>query len=99
MERSGRCYSSKELDIRGQKKDQVKRLIRESEAEKFRKKMMPKYYSIVNHMEKIPSQIYLWALLMRSQLHRPTLMKDLDDTYVHVGISSDNAAAMINQVI
>ena len=41
----------------------------------------------------------MWALLMNSQLHRKALMKSLDYTYVSVSISSDNVAAMINQVI
>ncbi|XP_015084196.1 uncharacterized protein LOC107027578 [Solanum pennellii] len=58
-----------------------------------------KDYSIVKHLEKTPTQISVWALLMSSQLHRQALMKALDDTYVPVGTSSDNVAAMINQVI
>ena len=36
---------------------------------------------------------------MSSQSHRQALMKDLDDTYVPIGISSDNVATMIHQVI
>ena len=39
------------------------------------------------------------VLIKDSQLHKKALMKDLDDTYVPVGASSDNVAAMINQVI
>lgn len=61
--------------------------------------MQPKDYSIVKHLEKNLAQISVWSLLMRSQLHKHALMKPLDDTYVTVGTSSDNVAAMINQVI
>ena len=36
---------------------------------------------------------------MSSQLYRQALMKDLDDSYVPIGISIDNVASMIDQVI
>lgn len=61
--------------------------------------MQPKDYSIVKHLEKTPAQISVWALSMSSQLHMQALMKVLDDTYVPVGTSNDNIAAMINKVI
>jgi len=99
MTRSGRCYTPEELAQRGQKKDQTKRLISEAEADEFWIKMQRKDYSIVKHLEKTPAQIYVWALLMSSQLHRRALMKDLDDTYVPVGTNNDNLTSMINQVI
>lgn len=78
-------------------KDQKNRPI--SEDEEFLIKMQPKYYSIMKHLEKTPTQISVWALLMSSQPHRQALMKALDDMYVHVGNNSDNVASMINQVI
>lgn len=59
--------------------------------------MQLKEYSIVKHLEKTPDQIFVWALLMSSQLH--VLIKALDDTYMPVGIRSDNVSAIINQVI
>ncbi|XP_049346831.1 uncharacterized protein LOC125811394 [Solanum verrucosum] len=99
MTRSGRCYTPEELAQGGQKKDQAKRPISEAEAEEFWRKMQPKDYSIVKHLEKTSAQISVWALLMSSQLHRQALMRALDDTYVPVGTDSDNLAAMINQVI
>uniref|UniRef100_M1DZK0 Gag/pol polyprotein n=1 Tax=Solanum tuberosum TaxID=4113 RepID=M1DZK0_SOLTU len=60
--------------------------------------MQPKDYSIVKHLEKKPTQIVVWALLMSSQLHIQALMKALEDTYVFVGTNSDNLAAMISQI-
>ncbi|KAK4727350.1 hypothetical protein R3W88_032267 [Solanum pinnatisectum] len=95
MTRSGRCYTPEELP----KKDQSKRSISETKAEEFWRKMQPKDYSIVKHLEKTLAQISVWALLISSQLHRQSLMKALDDTYVPVGTNSDNLAAMINQVV
>nr|QVT92263.1 reverse transcriptase [Solanum chacoense] len=57
MTRSGRCYTPEELAQGGQKKDQTKRPISEAEAEEFWRKMQPKDYSIVKHLEKTPAQI------------------------------------------
>ncbi|XP_049369896.1 uncharacterized protein LOC125834788 [Solanum verrucosum] len=56
--------------------------------------MQPQDYSIMKHLEKTPAQISVWAILISSQLHRQTLMKDLDDIYMPVGTNSDNMAAM-----
>ncbi|XP_069150813.1 uncharacterized protein [Solanum lycopersicum] len=96
MTRSGRCYTHDELALGGQKKDQAKRPI---SAEDFWRRMQPKDYSIVKHLENTPAQISVWALLMSSQFHRQASMKDHDDTYVPTGTSCDNVAAMIHQVI
>ncbi|KAK4731269.1 hypothetical protein R3W88_024257 [Solanum pinnatisectum] len=82
-----------------QKNDQSKRPISEAEVDEFWRKMQPKDYSIVKHLEKTPVHISLWALLMSAQLHKQALIKALDDTYVPVGTNSDNLAAMISQVI
>ena len=95
----GRCFTPDELALGGQKKDHAKRPIREAEAEEFWRRMQPKDYSIVKHLEKTPAQISVWALLMISWNHRQALMKTLDDTYVPSSTSSDNVAAMIHQVI
>ncbi|XP_069150856.1 uncharacterized protein [Solanum lycopersicum] len=99
MTRSGRCYTPDELALGGQKKDHAKIPIGEAEVEEFLRRMQPKDYSIVKHLEKTPAQISMWALLMSSWSHRQTLMKALDDTYVPSGTSSDNVDAMIHQVI
>ncbi|XP_010327350.1 uncharacterized protein [Solanum lycopersicum] len=99
MTRSGRCYTPDELALGGQKKDHAKRPISEGEAEEFWRRMQPKDYSIVKHLEKTPALISVWALLMSSQSHRQALMKALDDTYVPSGTSTDNVAAMIHRVI
>ena len=66
MTRSGRCYTSDELALGGQKKHHAKRPISEAEAEEFWRRIKPKDYSIVKHLEKTPAQIYVWALLMSS---------------------------------
>ncbi|XP_069146002.1 uncharacterized protein [Solanum lycopersicum] len=99
MTRSSRCYTPDELALGGQKKDHAKRPISEAEAEEFWRRMQPKDYSIVKHLEKTPAQISVWALLMSSWSHRQALMKALDDMYMPSSTSSDNVAAMIYQVI
>ena len=82
MTRSGRCYTPDELALGGQKKDHAKRPISEEEGEEFWRRIQPKDYSIVKHLEKTPAQISVWALWMSSWSHRQALMKALDDTYV-----------------
>ena len=77
MNRSDRCYTLEELALGGQKKDQAKRLISEGEAEEFWRRMQPKDYSIVKHLEKTPAQIFVWSLLMSSQSQPQALMKAL----------------------
>ncbi|XP_069145404.1 uncharacterized protein [Solanum lycopersicum] len=99
MTLSGRCYTPEELAFGGQKKDKGKRPLSEEEAEEFWRKMLPKDYSIVKHLEKTLAQISVWSLLMRSQLHRQALMKALDDMCVPLGTSSDNVATIINQLM
>ena len=99
MTRSGRCYSHDELPHGGQNKDPAKRPISEVEAKEFWRRMQPKDYAIVKHLEKTPAQISVWAVLMSSWSHRQALMKALDDTYVPSGTSNDNVASMIYQVI
>ncbi|XP_069148216.1 uncharacterized protein [Solanum lycopersicum] len=99
MTRSGRCYTPDELALGGQKKDHAKRPISEAEAEEFWRRIQPKDYSIVKHLEKNPAQISVWDLLRSSWSHRKALMKAEDDTYVPSGTSSDNVASMIHQVI
>ena len=80
MTRSGRCYTSDDLALGGQNKDQAKRPINEGEAEEFWRRMQLKDYSTVKHLEKIPAQISVWALLMSYQSHKQALKKALDDT-------------------
>ena len=57
MTRSGRCYTPDELALGGQKKDHAKRPISVGEAEEFWRRMQPKDYSIVKHLEKTLAQI------------------------------------------
>lgn len=61
--------------------------------------MQPNDYLIVKHFNKTRAQIYVWALLMSSQLHWHAQMKSLVDTYVPMGTNNNNAVAMNNQVI
>ena len=52
MTRSRRCYIVEDLALGGQKKDQAKSPISEGEAKKFWRRMQPKDYIIVKHLEK-----------------------------------------------
>ena len=67
LTRSGRCYTLEELAQGGNKNKHQKGPISEAEAEEFWRRMQPKEYSIVKHLEKAPAQIFVWELLMSSQ--------------------------------
>lgn len=96
MNNFGRCYTPCELSLVDKNKDQAKSTIIEGEAEEFLRRMKPKDYSIVKHVEKTLAQISESTLLRSSQSHRQSLMKTLDDKYVPAGTSSENVAAMIH---
>ncbi|XP_069149209.1 uncharacterized protein [Solanum lycopersicum] len=68
MARSRRCYTPDELALGGQKKDHAKRPISEAEAEEFWRRMQPKDYSIVKHLEKTPAQILV--VNVAAMIHR-----------------------------
>lgn len=57
MTHTRKIYTPEEFYLRGKKKDQGKMPISEGEAEEFLRRMRPKYYSIVKHLEKNPAQI------------------------------------------
>lgn len=96
MTRSGRCYIPEKLI---NKKDSQKRSITEGEAEEFWRRMQPKGYSIVKHLEKMPAQISVLALLLSSQHHRQALSKVLEEAYIPAGMSVENLAAMIGNIM
>ena len=75
MTRSRRCYVPEELAQETRRKQNQKRPITECEAEEFWRKMQPKEYSIVKHLEKTPAQISVWALLMSSEYHRKSIVE------------------------
>ena len=61
--------------------------------------MQPKDYSIVKHLEKMPAQISVLALLLSSQHHRLALSKVLEEAYVPAEMSVENLATMIGNVL
>lgn len=79
MTRSRRYYMLEELTRGGKKKDQSNRPISEIEAKEFWRKMQPKDNSTVKHIQKTLAQIFVWTLLVTSQVHSQSLIKDLDD--------------------
>ena len=61
--------------------------------------MQPKYYSIVKHLEKMPAQISVLALLLSLQHHQQALSKALEEAYVPARTSIENLAAMIGNIV
>ena len=65
----------------------------------FWQRMQPKVYSIVKHLEKTLTQIYVWALLMNFEYHRKALLKVLDDAYIPMETSWENSTTIVIHVI
>ena len=61
--------------------------------------MQPKEYSIVNHLEKTPAQISVWALLMSSEYHKKSTLNELDEAHVPTGKKGKNLVIMVSHVI
>ena len=76
-----------------------KRSITDGMYEEFWQRMQPKEYSIVKHLEKTLTQIYVWALLMNSEYHRKALLKVLDDAYIPMETSWENSTTIVIHVI
>ena len=76
-----------------------KRSITEGMYEEFWQRMHPKEYSIVKHLEKTLTQIYVWALLMNFEYHRKALLKVLDDAYIPMETSWENSTTIVIHVI
>lgn len=74
-------------------------MIAKGEAEEFWRRIQPKDYSIIMHLENTHTQISILALLMSSQCHKQVLLKDLDEAYVPTGTRGENLFSMIRKVV
>ncbi|XP_052883563.1 uncharacterized protein LOC128292711 [Gossypium arboreum] len=112
--RSGRCYDSaseKAEPSKGkaivveQKKEKVAKSkllvnepINEEEAKEFLKFLKHSEYSVVEQLRRQPARISVLALLLSSEVHRNTLMKVLNETYVANDISVNKLGRLVSNI-
>ncbi|XP_052876271.1 uncharacterized protein LOC128282136 [Gossypium arboreum] len=77
----------KNVEIEKKSEVSVNEPVREEEAKEFLKFLKHSEYSMVEQLRKQPARISLLALLLSSEVHRETLLKVLNETYVTQDIS------------
>ncbi|XP_016723827.1 uncharacterized protein [Gossypium hirsutum] len=111
---SGRCYDSaseKAEPSKGkaivveQKKEKVAKSellvnepVNEDEAKEFLKFLKHSEYSVVEQLRRQPACISVLALLLSSEVHRNTLMKVLNETYVANDISVNKLDRLVSNI-
>ncbi|XP_070034650.1 uncharacterized protein [Nicotiana tomentosiformis] len=98
MTRTGRVYTPENLG--GTSKEAApKPPVVETGTGDLWRKIQAREYSIVNHLNKIPTHISILSLLQNSDTHKNALMKVLSEAYVTAGITSGEMANMVGQVL
>ncbi|KAA3460665.1 Integrase, catalytic core [Gossypium australe] len=70
----------------------------ENEAKDFLKFLKHSEYSVVEQLHKQPTRISVLALLLNSEIHRNTLMKVLNETYVADDISVNKLDRLVGNI-
>ena len=68
----------------------VRNRVTTEEAEKFLKTIRKANYSVIQQLNKSPTQIFILALLLSSEVHHETLLKVLKETHVPTGITDSS---------
>ncbi|XP_070029271.1 uncharacterized protein [Nicotiana sylvestris] len=98
MTRTGRVYTPEYLG--GSSKDVTARQpIIETRPDDLWRKVQAKEYSVIDHLNKVPAQIYILSLLQISEEHKNALMKVLSEAYVPNNITGGEMANMVVQVL
>ncbi|XP_070008170.1 uncharacterized protein [Nicotiana sylvestris] len=63
------------------------------------RKIQAKKYSVIDQLNKTPSQIFILALLQNSEAHKNALVKVLSEAYVPNNIIGGERANMVGQVL
>ncbi|XP_070031124.1 uncharacterized protein [Nicotiana tomentosiformis] len=98
MTRTSRIYTPKHLG--GTSKEAAsKSPVIETVPDDLWRKVQAREYSMVDHLNKTPTQISILSLLQNSEAHRNALMKLLNEAYVPNNITSGEMANMLGQVL
>ncbi|XP_070022590.1 uncharacterized protein [Nicotiana sylvestris] len=96
MTRIGRVYTPEHL---AESSEQASRRPVETGPDDLWRKIKAKKYSIVEQLNKTPTQISILALLQSSEAHKNALMKILSEAYVPSNITGGEMANMVGQVL
>ncbi|XP_040945802.1 uncharacterized protein [Gossypium hirsutum] len=84
--------------IIGEQKGKIVEPVKEEEAVEFLKFLKHSEYNVVEQLHKQPARISVLALLLNSEVHRNTLMKMLNETYVSKDISVSKLDRLVNNI-
>ncbi|XP_017628906.1 uncharacterized protein LOC108471869 [Gossypium arboreum] len=85
-------------EMKGKTTKPVNEPVNEEEAKEFLKFVKHNEYSVVEQLRKQPARISVLALLLSSEVHRSTLMKVLNETYVPNDISVNKLDRLVNNI-
>ncbi|XP_070050040.1 uncharacterized protein [Nicotiana tomentosiformis] len=98
MSRTGRVYILEHLG--GTSKEAAsKPPVVETVHDDLWRKVQAREYSVVDHLNKTPSQISILSLLQNSETHKNALMKVLSEAYVPANVTSGEMANMVGLVL
>nr|XP_012466212.1 unnamed protein product [Gossypium raimondii] len=112
--RSGKCYDPANARVESGKgkalavelgkskadkiETRVNQPVTENEAKEFLKFLKHSEYSVVEQLHKQPARISVLELLLSSEVHRNTLVKVLNETYVASNISVNKLDRLVNNI-
>ena len=102
LTRSGICFTPEVLKrIKGKGvvdvSEETNKPVTEEETNEFLKLMKDSEYSIVEQLKRAPAKISLFSLILRSESHRKTLQKVLNEAYVPQYINLDAMEHLIGE--
>ena len=104
LTRSGRFYTSEELEKRRKEigkstADPVRNRVTIEEADELLKTIRKADYSVIQQLNKSPTQISILALLLSSEVYREALLKVLEETHIPTGITDSSFRGMVSLVL
>ncbi|XP_040955931.1 uncharacterized protein [Gossypium hirsutum] len=94
---SANLESMKEATL-GEQKGNIFEPVKEEKAMEFLKFLKHSEYNVVEQLHKQPACISILFLLLNSEIHRSTLMKMLNETYVSKDISVSKLDLLVNNI-
>ncbi|XP_070005129.1 uncharacterized protein [Nicotiana sylvestris] len=98
MTRTGRIYTPENLGG-SSKEAATKQPVIETGPDDLSRKVQAREYSVINHLNKTPAQIFILSLLQNSEAHRSALIKILNEAYVPNNITNGEMTNMVGQVL
>ncbi|KAL3515056.1 hypothetical protein ACH5RR_021958 [Cinchona calisaya] len=78
---------------------QAPKAVADKDVEDFIRLIKKSEYSVVEQLNKMPSQISMLSLLLTSELHREAILKNLSEAHVPRDIPTDKLAGLVGSVL